>query len=32
MKKLSEYHHEDCDEYRDGLSTTGETVMSIGIV
>ena len=32
MKRLSVYHQKDCGEYRDNLSTTGETVMSIGII
>ena len=31
-KGLSEYHQGDCDEYRDNLSTTRETVMSKGTV
>ena len=32
VKGQSECHQEDCDEYRDSLSTLRETVMSIGIV
>ena len=27
-----EYHQGDCDEYRDSLSTTRQTVMSIWMV
>ena len=31
-KGMSDYHQGDCDEYRDSLRATRETVMSKGIV